>query len=192
MSVVTTMSRVSAYLGGMLSTFRPKYVIAYACAHMVPLFSAGTLIARLYRTAGFAVGEGSSLLGPLRVISGTDFYANLDIGPRAIIANDVTINVDSRVSIGESASIGPYVRIYTGTHAIGPGSRRMVPAPISKPVTIGRGVWIGVGSIVLPGVTIGDGCIIGAGSVVTSDVDAHSYAAGNPATVIGALPWGDR
>lgn len=192
LSVVETTKRVTTYLRVIRSSYRPKYALAYRCAHVLPLFTAGTVIARLYRAAGFSVGPGSSILGPLRIISGTQLYANLTIERNAIIANDVTINVDDRVTIGDSASIGPFVRIYTGTHAIGPGSRRMVRTPISKPVCIGRGVWVGVGAIVLPGVTIGDGCIIGAGSVVATDVDAHTYVAGNPAQVVGSLPWSNR
>jgi maltose O-acetyltransferase len=186
------MNRVAQHLVAISTNFRVRYALAHGLAHLLPLFAAGPIRARLYRRAGFSIGEGTSLLGPLRILSGTNFYDNLTIGPNAIIANDVTINVDGEVRIGDSASIGPLVRIYTGTHAIGPGSRRMLPIPIGKPVTIGRGAWIGLGTIVLPGVTIGDGCVIGAGSVVGSDIDAHTYAEGNPAKVMRSLPWRDR
>lgn len=51
------------------------------------------------------------------------------------------------------------------------------------PVVIGDYVWIGGGSIILPGVTIGDYAIIGAGSVVTSSIQAHAVAYGNPCWV---------
>jgi acetyltransferase-like isoleucine patch superfamily enzyme len=189
---VTSPRRAVSYVGGVLSACRPRYAIAFRFAHWVPLFTAGTAIAQLYRSAGFAVGEESAFQGPLRVLGGGPFYENLTIGRKVLIANDVVITVDGHVVIGDGASIGPFVRIYTGTHAIGPGSRRMVTAPIGKPVTIGRGAWIGVGVLVLPGVTIGDGCIIGAGSVVTSDIEPHTYAGGNPAQVIRSLPWKNR
>ena len=49
-------------------------------------------------------------------------------------------------------------------------------------------VWIGGGSIVLPGVRIGDRAVIGAGSVVTKDVPADVIAAGNPCRVIRGMP----
>ncbi len=52
-------------------------------------------------------------------------------------------------------------------------------------VSIGDRVFIGAGSIVLPGVRIGDDVIIGAGSVVTRDIADGALVAGNPATVIG-------
>jgi maltose O-acetyltransferase len=54
-------------------------------------------------------------------------------------------------------------------------------------VTIGNRVFIGYGSIVLPGVTIGDDAVIGAGSVVTHDIESRKVANGNPAKVTGTL-----
>lgn len=52
---------------------------------------------------------------------------------------------------------------------------------------IGDNVFIGAGTIVLPGVTIGNNVIIGAGSVVTKDIPDGSVAVGNPARVIKSL-----
>tara|TARA_B110000211_G_scaffold141165_1_gene161306 strand:+ start:2297 stop:2851 length:555 start_codon:yes stop_codon:yes gene_type:complete len=46
---------------------------------------------------------------------------------------------------------------------------------------IGDNVFLGAGSIILPGVKINDGAIIGAGAVVTKDVAAFTIVAGNPA-----------
>jgi maltose O-acetyltransferase len=54
-------------------------------------------------------------------------------------------------------------------------------------VDIGRRVYIGAHSVVLPGVTIGDNAIIGAGSVVRRDVPEGAIVAGNPAVEIGTL-----
>lgn len=56
-----------------------------------------------------------------------------------------------------------------------------------KNVVIGNKVFIGAGSIILPGVTIGDNAVIGAGSVVTKDVSENSVFAGNPARFIMPL-----
>jgi maltose O-acetyltransferase len=55
---------------------------------------------------------------------------------------------------------------------------------ICKPVVIEDGVFIGVGSIILPGVQIGHGAYIGAGSVVTKNVVANTIVGGNPARFI--------
>lgn len=54
-------------------------------------------------------------------------------------------------------------------------------------VKIGNNVFIGFGSIVLPGVTIGDNVVIGAGSIVTSDIPSNVVAAGNPARPIKTI-----
>jgi len=57
----------------------------------------------------------------------------------------------------------------------------------AQPIKIGRNVWIGFESCVLPGVCIGDGSIIGARSVVVEDVAPYTVVAGNPARVIRKL-----
>ena len=54
-------------------------------------------------------------------------------------------------------------------------------------VTIGNNVFIGAGSIVLPGVTIGNNVVIGAGSVVSRDIPEGSVAVGIPAKVVKSL-----
>jgi maltose O-acetyltransferase len=51
-------------------------------------------------------------------------------------------------------------------------------------VTIGDNVFIGVGTIILPGVTIGNNVVIGVGSVVSRDIPDNSIAVGNPARVV--------
>ncbi len=51
-------------------------------------------------------------------------------------------------------------------------------------VTIGDRVFIGAGSVVLPGVTIGSDVIIGANSTVTHDIPDGVVAAGSPARIL--------
>ena len=55
---------------------------------------------------------------------------------------------------------------------------------ISKPITIGEGVWIGANATICGGVHIGDHSVIGAGAVVLKDVPADSVVAGVPARVL--------
>lgn len=52
-------------------------------------------------------------------------------------------------------------------------------------ITVGDRVFIGVGTIILPGISIGSDCVIGAGSVVTRDIAPGLVVAGNPARVLG-------
>ncbi len=51
-------------------------------------------------------------------------------------------------------------------------------------IHIGKGVMVGMETMIMPGVTIGDGAIIGAGSLVTKDVPAYTVATGRPARVV--------
>lgn len=51
-------------------------------------------------------------------------------------------------------------------------------------VKIGNNVFVGAGSVILPGVTIGDDVIIGANSTVTKSILSNSVVVGSPAKMI--------
>lgn len=51
-------------------------------------------------------------------------------------------------------------------------------------IHIGKGVMIGMESLIMPGVTIGEGAIVGAYSLVTKDIPAWTIATGRPAVVV--------
>ena len=87
------------------------------------------------------------------------------------------------IAIGDDVTISPHATILVHDAATKRGTGYSQLAP----VTIGDGVYIGAGAIVLPGASIGDGAIVGAGSVVRRDVAAGTIVAGNPARVIGQV-----
>ena len=84
------------------------------------------------------------------------------------------------VTIGNRVTLAPNVHILAHDAST---KRELGYTKIGK-VVIGDDVFIGAGTIVLPGVRIGDRVVIGAGSVVTRDIPGGSVAAGNPAKVI--------
>ncbi len=49
----------------------------------------------------------------------------------------------------------------------------------NKPVHIGENVWVGAGTVIVPGVTIGKNSVIGAGSVVVKDIPENVAAVEN-------------
>ena len=53
-----------------------------------------------------------------------------------------------------------------------------------KDITIGKNVFIGARSVILPGTEIGDNCIIGSGAVLKGKIPSNSIVVGNPAKVI--------
>ena len=99
-----------------------------------------------------------------------------------------TLNAAKSNIIGDNTIIGSGCLITdTDSHPIKAADRLRPDWPKltkSKPIVIGKNVFIGARSIVMKGVTIGDGAVIGAGSVVTKDVPANAIAAGNPAKVV--------
>jgi maltose O-acetyltransferase len=111
---------------------------------------------------------------------------NISIGKGAFINYGLFIDNTDRVTIGNDCSLGPNVTILTGTHEIGPSTKR-AGTDRGLPVHIGDGSWLGANVTVLPGVTIGTGAMIAAGAVVTKDCEPNGLYAGVPARKIRNL-----
>ena len=126
----------------------------------------------------------------IRVGSATRIYRGGEITGDVSIGDDVFINRDCYVrphtTIADRVNIGPFVRLITDTHDIGPHERR-AGAVRHDPITVGEGSWIGASSTVLAGVTIGAGAVVAAGSVVTEDVPDDVVVAGIPARIVRRL-----
>ena len=112
-----------------------------------------------------------------------DYGTMITLGPEVFVNFNCVFLDCSTIDIGAQTQLGPAVQLYTATHPIDAAARVAGPE-LARPIRIGRRVWIGGGSIVLPGVEIGDDTVIGAGSVVTRSVPAGVVAAGNPCRVI--------
>lgn len=97
-----------------------------------------------------------------------------------------TIFCNSYIEIQQDTCIGGSTKIYdTDFHSVNPAKRLNGNTDVlSKPIHIGKRVFIGGHCIILKGVTIGDEAVIGAGSVVTKDVPPREIWAGNPAKFI--------
>lgn len=114
-----------------------------------------------------------------------DFGRNLRIGRNVLIQQCCTFMDRCGITIGDGTFIAPKVNLITINHPVEPSQR---DCTYGAPITIGRNVWIGIASTVLPGVTIGDNSIVGANSVVTHDVPPNTIVAGSPARKIGDVP----
>lgn len=170
----------------------PRLHFANLLCRVLPPASLSTLRAAIYRRIGFAIAPRVAFLSAIRVIGkGQGVYGRLVIGEGTLIGLHPVFNLDDTITIGRNVSLGPSVSIFTSTHLLGPSSRRMNPGVITRPVVIEDGVWVGVGSLILPGVVIGRGSVIGAGSVVTESVPPNMLMVGNPAKPVQELPWPD-
>jgi acetyltransferase-like isoleucine patch superfamily enzyme len=188
----TGLGRLRRYANLIKRSLHFKYNVARVLSRLLPNVASGIIRGRIYRWAGFDVGKGAFIMGNLLLTSAApDFYSKLSIGEGATLADAITINLDDKVTIGKHAAIAPHVVIYTGSHQIGPGSKRIGDFT-SLPVTIEEGAWVRVGAILVPGVTVGRGSIVAAGAVVLKDVPPNTYVEGNPAQVVRQLPWGYR
>ena len=126
-----------------------------------------------------------------------DYGAHVHIGARSFVNVNCVFLDSAEIRIGEDVLIGPGVQLLTVSHPLR-ATERVVPASAddaatapyrthARPITIGDRVWLGAGSIVLPGVTIGAGTTIGAASLVTADIPPNCLAMGQPCRVVRAL-----
>lgn len=112
---------------------------------------------------------------------GTEENGKIKIGESVRINRGTTLFAYREILIGDHTLIGEFVTVRDANHGIAPDQLVRAQGHDSKAITIGRDVWIGRGSVILPGVNIGDGCIIGANSVVTKSIEAGMIAVGTPA-----------
>lgn len=118
-------------------------------------FMRGQTLGQL-RKKGAIIGENVSLLG-----------ATIDANTACMIEIGNNVTITNATILAHDASTKRFLG-YT---------------KIAK-VIIRNNVFIGFGSIILPGVTIGNNVIVGAGSIVREDIPDDSVVLGNPARII--------
>ncbi|MDE6439752.1 MAG: galactoside O-acetyltransferase, partial [Bacteroidales bacterium] len=101
------------------------------------------------------------------------------IGKNVVVMPGCLMMSAGGITIGDGTMIAANVQLISNNHDL--YERQIITC---KPVHIGKNVWIGAGSTILPGVTIGDNAVVGAGSIVTKDVEADTIVVGNPAKFI--------
>ncbi|MBQ5984349.1 MAG: acyltransferase [Bacteroidales bacterium] len=108
--------------------------------------------------------------------------SGMKIGADCNIQSGVLLDISHAwlISIGDRVTLAPRVHIL----AHDASTKNTLGYTVIRKTTIGNNVFIGAGSIVLPGVKIGNDCIIGAGSIVTHSIPDGMVAAGNPCHVL--------
>ena len=144
----------------------------------VTRFSVGFRIVRAYRHQHWLYERGHRTLA-LWLAKRSRIKYGADIHPAAKIGRRFTVDHGIGVVVGGTTIIGDDCLMYqnatlgmTGKH----GGKRHP--------TLGNGVLVGAGSILLGAITVGDGAYIGAGSGVLGNVPANTTVVGNPARVV--------
>jgi len=91
------------------------------------------------------------------------------------------------VKLGDNVTVTSDVRFITHDGGVWVFRNEEPGIDLIEPITVGNNVFIGLGTILLPGAIVGDNVVIGAGSVVSRKVPGDSVVAGVPARVISSL-----
>lgn len=92
------------------------------------------------------------------------------------------------IEIGSDCLVSQFCSLVASNHAHAKGQpiRTQGNDTARTGIRIGDDVWLGAGSVLLPGVSIGNGAIIAANAVVTRSVPPDEIWGGIPACRIGA------
>jgi maltose O-acetyltransferase len=107
---------------------------------------------------------------------GASIGENVDILDNCIIDPDHCFHI----KIGNNVTFAPNVHVL----AHDASTKKFIGYTKVKNTIIGSNVFVGAGSLILPGVKVGDNVIIAAGSVVTKDIPDDTVFGGNPAQQI--------
>ena len=159
----------------------------YFCGKRTGILSVGwkwvyyDTLARLFtgknKNARYPIGYKTTVINPQNISFHIDDINNMH-SPGAYY------QAIGKICIGKGSYIAPNVGLITSNHDVDDLDKHTAP----KNIKIGKGCWIGMNSVILPGVTLGDKTIVGAGAVVTKSFEhGHCVIAGNPARVIRRL-----
>jgi len=120
--------------------------------------------------------------GFVRNFYGIELPATTRVGRRVLIGHQHGIIIHQNAVIGDDCILRQGVTI--GQDRPTPGqSPATVPAP-----TLGNGVEVGAGAVIMGAITVGDGVRIGPNAVVMSNVPAGAIVAAPPARILAAPP----
>ncbi len=161
-----------------MGDFAFRVMSALLGSEMLP----ASLRTKTMRAVGFRMSPQAT------VWAGASFRSKkVSIGPGVFINVGFYHDGFEMLEIGQNVRIGPFVRVITATHEIGPSHQRGMIEVVGKPVRIMEACWIGTGVTILPGVTVERGCVVAANSVVFEDTESDGLYAGNPARRVREL-----
>lgn len=137
----------------------------------------------LLRLAGYQIGSGTKVVGPVFCTG------KLTVGENCWIGRDMKIYGNGEVILGNNCDLGPEVTFLTGGHGIGGEQRRAGPGE-SYCIRVEDGCWLGAKTTLLGDITLGQGSVLAACGCAVRDIPPNTLAGGVPAKVIRRLHEG--
>ena len=102
-----------------------------------------------------------------------------------VLEDHVVIGPNTQIHVGDKVIIGEDTMISWGCTIIDRDYHKLnSETEKTRPINIGKSVWICCNATIMKGVTIGEGSVVASGAVVTKDVPPHCVVAGNPAKIV--------
>ena len=126
-------------------------------------------------------GEGVRLVGFSKFVQ----PSQIKLGNNVFIGGNAWFRAGGGIEIGDNTQISRNCAIFAASHNYKGKCLPYDDTLITKPVRIGRNVWIGMSVNIIPGITIGDGAIVALGTTVVKDVPALAIVGGAEQRVLG-------
>ncbi len=168
--------RLLVFLDNFINNFLQKNasIMPIRLVKSIAFIYPSAVVRKLYlKRLGFILGENSFASPGLNFTPNDDFSPSVIIGENVSIGPNVTFLPNSRPNNSETLQNNEYVK------------NNLIKEKAT--IKIQDDVWIGAGSIIMPGVTIKRGSIIGAGAVVLHDAEEFCIYAGVPARKIRSI-----
>lgn len=111
-------------------------------------------------------------------------HVHLSAGTR-VYARRARVTLEDFVGLSAGASLFSVTDDYSGGSLSNPTTPADLRNDRAAPVTLGKHVLVGAGSVILPGVSLGTGASVGALTLVHRSVPSGAIVAGNPMRRIG-------
>ena len=172
-----------------------SFVISYFKGVGITLFNSGRVRIgfplSLRRGAGLRTYEGGRIrikgnvqIDRMTLLSATK--GSIEVGRNVYINRNCSLICHEKIVIGNGVTMGQNVVIVDHDHDILRSGHF-----VSKPIIIGKNVWIGANCTILKGVTVGDNAVIAAGAVVTKDVPPDHIYISKHETVLKPIEKGE-
>jgi maltose O-acetyltransferase len=155
----------------------PRLLALEALVGWFPSFVANRIRTEALRAAGVRIGEATLFFGLPKLVGRGPVHQKLTVGTYCGFNKGAFFDLADTVSIGDHVAVGHDVIFLTSGYEKGTAACR-AGAPMSAPIVVGNGVWLGARAMLLPGVTVGAGSVISAGVAVSENVPENTLLTG--------------